>query len=126
MTSKDFSRTGIHCALLLSLAATLVPATTSGHDPKEKSLHVEQGSAHVHATVPPEYAKQAPAVGLWTDRAALDRGRTIYDTQCAVCHGPRGAGDGPAAVGLTLKAAVTARRRDGRRDDAPVLVLAGE
>src|SRR5262249_62275300 len=59
--------------------------------------------AHVQAAVRAEYAKQAPAVGLWTNRAALDRGRTIYETQCAICHGPRGAGDGPAAASLTLK-----------------------
>src|SRR5262249_57873735 len=69
----------------------------------EKSPHVEQGPAHVHAVVPLEYAKQSPADALWTDRAALERGRAIYETQCAICHGPRGAGDGPAAAGLTLK-----------------------
>jgi mono/diheme cytochrome c family protein len=25
-------------------------------------------------------------------------GRTIYQTKCAICHGPRGRGDGPAAI----------------------------
>ena len=95
--------TNIRSALLFSLIAVLVPATTSGHDPKEKPPHVDQGPAHVHATVPAEYAKQSPAAGLWTDRAVLDRGRTIYDAQCAICHGPRGAGTGPAAAGLAMK-----------------------
>src|SRR5207245_6702472 len=95
--------TGIGWTLLLSLVGLLLPATTAGHDPKEKSPHVEQGSAHVHATAPPEYAKQSAAIGLWTDRAALERGRTIFETQCAICHGPRGAADGPAAASLELK-----------------------
>jgi mono/diheme cytochrome c family protein len=81
----------------------LLPATTAGHDPNEKSPHVEPGPAHVHATVPPEYANQSAAVGLWTDRAALERGRAIYEAQCAICHGPRGAGDGQAAASLELK-----------------------
>src|SRR5262245_23706364 len=104
MPTKDLrARTGFTCALILSLVATLAPATTSGHDPKEKSPHVDQGRAHLQATVPPEYARQSPAVDLWTDRAVLERGRTIYDAQCAICHGPRGAGDGPAAASLTLK-----------------------
>src|SRR5215831_21017106 len=104
MMRKDVRpRTGIHWTLLLSLVVLIVPATTSGHDPNEKSLHVEQTPAHVHATVPPEYAKQSAPANLWTDRAVLERGRTIYETQCAICHGPRGAGDGPAAASLELK-----------------------
>ena len=104
MASKDGrARAGIGCALLLSLVAALVPAPTSGHDPTEKSPHVEHGPAHVHATVPPEYATVSAAVDLWTDRAVLERGRHIYDTQCSICHGPRGAGDGPAAGSLALK-----------------------
>ncbi|MBK5926627.1 hypothetical protein CCR87_04560 [Rhodobaculum claviforme] len=28
-------------------------------------------------------------------------GRTLFDQNCAVCHGPGGRGDGPAAVGIT-------------------------
>jgi mono/diheme cytochrome c family protein len=104
MTRKDVrARTGINWTLLLGLVALLVPATTSGHDPKEKAPHVEQAPAHVHATVPTEYAKQSAPVDLWTDRALLERGRTIYEAQCAICHGPRGAGDGPAAASLKLK-----------------------
>src|SRR5262249_20934505 len=98
MTRKDVrAGTGINWTLLLSFVALLVPATTSGHDPEEKTPHVERAPTHVHATVPSEYAKQSAPADLWTDQAVLDRGRTIYETQCAICHGPRGAGDGPAA-----------------------------
>ena len=65
MTSKNFgARTRISWTVILGLVAALTPAATSGHDPKEQSPHVDQGPAHVHATVPAEYAKQSPAVGL--------------------------------------------------------------
>jgi copper transport protein len=34
------------------------------------------------------------------DAASLAAGRAVYEARCAACHGPRGAGDGPAATGL--------------------------
>src|SRR5262249_56157684 len=60
-------------------------------------------AAGVHGRGAAEYGEEAGAGDLWTDQAVLDRGRTIYETQCAICHGPRGAGDGPAAASLELK-----------------------
>jgi len=42
---------------------------------------------------------------MWTDTTVLARGRVIYEAQCAVCHGPRGGGDGAAATSLALKPA---------------------
>lgn len=50
----------------------------------------------------------------WTDTiknpyannvALTDTGRVIYQKICSVCHGPKGKGDGVAAVGLTVKPA---------------------
>ncbi len=35
----------------------------------------------------------------------LKSGKTLYDKNCAVCHGATGIGDGPASVGLTPKPA---------------------
>ncbi len=34
------------------------------------------------------------------DQASMARGKQIYDTNCAVCHGESGRGDGPAAATL--------------------------
>jgi mono/diheme cytochrome c family protein len=39
------------------------------------------------------------------DSASLERGKKIFATNCAVCHGSTGRGDGPAAAGLTPKPA---------------------
>ncbi len=121
MVKEGFcARTAIRLMSLLSLIGLLLPATTAGHDPQEKSPAVEKApAAHVHATVPPEYAKQSAAVNVWTDKAILERGRVVYETRCAVCHGPSGEGDGPAAAGLPLKppslrdAAMVAEMTDG-------------
>ncbi len=33
----------------------------------------------------------------------MARGRTVYVTRCAPCHGPQGGGDGPAAAAITPK-----------------------
>jgi putative copper resistance protein D len=32
--------------------------------------------------------------------ASIDAGRATFETSCAICHGPRGQGDGPAAFTL--------------------------
>lgn len=99
------TRPAVRRTVLVGLIAFLMPATIAAHDPQATPVHVEKDLAHVHATVPPDYAKHAAPMNLWTDPAVLVRGRTIYDTRCAVCHGPRGEGDGPAAAGLSLKPA---------------------
>jgi putative copper resistance protein D len=35
--------------------------------------------------------------------ASIDAARPIFQTNCAICHGPRGLGDGPAAFTLSPK-----------------------
>lgn len=35
--------------------------------------------------------------------ASIARGRALFEADCAVCHGARGQGDGPAAAGLPEK-----------------------
>ena len=44
-------------------------------------------------------AGDRPRVG----RQTLTRGKEVYETRCAPCHGDRGAGDGPAAAAIEPK-----------------------
>ncbi len=39
------------------------------------------------------------------DPAAIEAGAAIYKQQCAVCHGARGRGDGPAGIALNPRPA---------------------
>ena len=54
--------------------------------------------AHGHVEVPDEYAHvENPGVG---DEAFAAAGQALFEANCASCHGPEGAGDGPAAAAL--------------------------
>jgi mono/diheme cytochrome c family protein len=88
----------------LVMAVSTWTAATRADDKDHKHTH-GTGPEHIHAPVPADYAKQAPPADLWTDKAAITRGASIYATKCAVCHGNEGAGDGPAVVGLIMKPA---------------------
>jgi putative copper export protein/mono/diheme cytochrome c family protein len=49
--------------------------------------------------------------------AVVQRGAALFQTHCAVCHGPEGRGDGPAAAGLSPKPAdLTAAHVDEHTD----------
>jgi len=37
------------------------------------------------------------------DQATFDKGKQLYSTVCAACHGPEGKGDGPAGIALNPK-----------------------
>jgi mono/diheme cytochrome c family protein len=75
-----------------------------GHDHKGHDHKDEPGGAgHVHAPVPPEYRSAHVPSAAWTDPRMIARGREIYLTRCAVCHGDEGRGDGPAVTALPVK-----------------------
>ena len=96
----------VSAALALLFAAW--GATTGAHDkPKSKDHQHTHGAGpeHLHAPVPPEYAKEIPPPHIWTDKQLITHGAAIHAAKCAVCHGNEGAGDGPAAAGLTMKPA---------------------
>ncbi len=46
-------------------------------------------------------AAAAPAAGGEVSAAALQEAQEVFATRCTPCHGPKGAGDGPASAGLT-------------------------
>ena len=58
---------------------------------------------HDHADVPAAYADAHIPDRVWTDPAMIARGKEIYTQKCAVCHGEKGDGKGPAATGLKPK-----------------------
>jgi mono/diheme cytochrome c family protein len=63
----------------------------------------DEKGGHAHVPAPPEYADVHMPLSLWTDPATIARGKEIYGTRCAVCHGDTGDGKGPAGVALPLK-----------------------
>jgi mono/diheme cytochrome c family protein len=60
-------------------------------------------AAHVHAPVPAEYRSAHVPAAAWVDPRLIARGKEIYGTRCAVCHGDAGDGKGPAGLALPLK-----------------------
>ena len=68
-----------------------------------------------HAEVPAEYAglkNPIPAEG-----ESLERGATLYTTNCASCHGDGGMGDGPAGSALNPAPAAVAHTSQMMADD---------
>ena len=84
-------------ALALALWGTTPPPTRANGEKDE-----EKGG-HAHVPAPPEFADAYVPLGVWTDPTMIARGRDIYLTRCAVCHGDQGDGKGPAGVALPLK-----------------------
>lgn len=84
-------------ALALALGAPhpLAIRADEGHD--------EETGGHVHVPAPLEYADAHVPIRVWTDEKMIARGKEIYTTRCAVCHGDEGDGKGPAGVALPLK-----------------------
>ncbi len=67
------------------------------------------GTTHIHATPPESYARLTnPLAG---QAEAVTGGKTIFETQCASCHGLQGRGDGLAAASLNPKPANLADKK---------------
>ena len=60
---------------------------------------------HEHPAVPAAYAKSHIPDHVWTDPKMIAKGKEVYLAKCALCHGERGDGKGPASAGLALKPA---------------------
>ncbi|MEN4011183.1 MAG: cytochrome c [Chloroflexota bacterium] len=74
--------------VVVVLTALVLAACANGGEP-----------AAEQPEVPAEYAGKTNPL----DEGAAVAGKTIYEERCASCHGPAGAGDGPAAAGLDPK-----------------------
>lgn len=87
-------------AMVAGLLASPPPATRA--DGAREKEEAPKGG-HDHIPAPPEYADLHVPLSAWTDPAVIARGKEIYTTRCAVCHGAAGDGKGPAATALPLK-----------------------
>ncbi|HEU5320156.1 MAG TPA: cytochrome c, partial [Methylomirabilota bacterium] len=99
MTIKPWTLLGT-CLLLASLTLLGADPPASLADPNGED---EEAGGHAHVPAPLEYADAHIPPGVWTDPAMIERGKEIYTTRCAVCHGAGGDGKGPAGAALPLK-----------------------
>ncbi len=63
--------------------------------PKPEPVHVKQAASAILAADLPNYVKGSPEL--------VAKGKELYQTNCAVCHGPAGKGDGAGGGSLTPK-----------------------
>jgi len=68
-----------------------------------------------HAEIPAEYIGVTNPIPV--DEASLERGSTLYATNCASCHGDGGTGDGPAGAALDPVPAPVAHTSQMMADD---------
>ncbi len=82
--------------LLLSLMLGMIPML--------RSVEFYQAPPQSKSWKTPAWADtlQNPFAG---DASAIKQGQKIYKQQCAVCHGNRGRGDGPAGIALNPRPA---------------------
>lgn len=85
-------------------------AGDNGHDAEHNAGHEHTADGtHIHATAPESYTKLTNPLADNPEAAAS--GKTIFETQCASCHGLQGRGDGAAAAALKPQPANLADRK---------------
>lgn len=104
--------------ILLS-AILILLLTACGAEGNEPGLGMGAGGSGMmtrhHAEIPDEYAGMTNPVPA--DEASLERGATLYATNCASCHGDGGMGDGPAGSSLDPAPAAVAHSSQMMADD---------
>lgn len=101
MKAKRWSILGIAVVVLAGGLWIANPPATQA-DPNGDDKHEDEGG-HAHVPAPLPYADAHVPVSVWTDTKMIARGKEIYTTTCAVCHGDTGDGKGPAGAALPLK-----------------------
>jgi mono/diheme cytochrome c family protein len=88
-------------ALLVLAASTAVSVALAASDPQDHQHPATHPAAGAHRH--PEAAKLKNPVAA--NAASIAAGRTLYDKQCAGCHGDTGKGDGAMGEELNPKPA---------------------
>lgn len=113
MQAEDTYNRGGFLAFLFSMAFSLsffvyISFIHPGVDLKEvpeSAVGAEQTLADGEAA--PTAAKKVDVSGVtdpWmSSEDMIAHGAAVYKTNCAICHGDKGAGDGPAGMGLVPK-----------------------
>jgi mono/diheme cytochrome c family protein len=84
--------------------ASLILLCLGGCGSQEDEPAARSASAPAAAPAPaptPAAPAAAPAAATGGAEAARAEAKLIFSTRCMTCHGPEGAGDGPASAGLT-------------------------
>ncbi len=100
MRARHWSILGI-TAIMLTAALWIGNPRVIEADPNGDDHEDKGGHQHVPAPLP--YADAHVPISVWTDAKMIARGKEIYTTTCAVCHGDTGDGRGPAGAALPLK-----------------------
>ena len=87
-------------ASALLVIAVMAHALVVGCGGKEQASNAGDGSGTSVASPAPTAAGPGTAATVAAGDAA---GATVYAARCALCHGPQGKGDGPAAAALNPK-----------------------
>jgi len=106
-------RKGLVLATSLALATSVTVGSWAGAqtkgdhehpvgEPAHDRGHAEAAGVHAHASVAVEYKASHVPSAAWTDSRMIARGKEIYTSRCAVCHGDAGDGKGPAGVALPI------------------------
>lgn len=83
--------------LVLATSLAVAAATALAHGSPESMRRHHQ---FMQSGVPAPYGGKTSPVPSGAE--TVTRGRALYDDNCALCHGPAGNGDGPAAKDLDV------------------------
>lgn len=115
-------------AMLAGLGVQLLWAWPWSHDlvvqifirPQQQLFAPPPGAVAFGSEAP--LAREAAARGLRSPLASseetLRQGKQLFETDCLVCHGPEGRGNGPVAGGAMLPADLTTARVQAQSDGA--------